>query len=106
MYIFLGVVFLILEILIFSILAITCWKKKMVISKNNIFYLIPVFLLIYFFYLTAAIYEGETIDFIFCFNLVDKSLGMFGFDIETGYINSIINDLPIYLVDVILLSIL
>ncbi len=86
MYKILGIVFLILEIeiiglyMFFTIKAYI--KKKIPITKKNLLYIIPAFVLIYLLELTARLYCGVRVDFFVCFDLVHTTLDAFGFQID------------------------
>ena len=81
MYLALGIVFLIVNIGIVAaivyIMARSGKKSGELISKKNLFFLAPSLALIYFMYLTAAVFNGEELTFLYCFILISTSLYAF-----------------------------
>ena len=72
MYLALGIFYLLLALAIAGVIVFTMARaakeREEVLSKKNLFYLAPAFLIIYFLYLTASAYNGGEIDIFFCFS--------------------------------------
>ncbi len=86
MYKTLGILFLVAEIIVICVFvfgtALMYKRHKILVSKKNLWYLIPSFLLIYLLGLTARFYGGAPVDFFVCFDLVNTTLDVFGFQID------------------------
>lgn len=69
---------LIAGIILFAIIFTTIHairnKGELIISKKNLIYLVPTFMLIYFLHLSAWLYNGEKLDFFSCFALFGSVL--------------------------------
>ena len=81
-------------------------KKKGFISKGNILYMVPTFLIIYTLYLMASIYSKTKIDFYYCFTLIGKTLETFANKLDLSLVRSIAGEKWIYAVDFILVAVL
>lgn len=86
MYLAFGIIFLICEVVMIGVIAFTTAKTAKkggeLLTKKNLFYLAPAFLLIYLLYLTAAIYAGEKLDFFYCFELIGAVFNVFKFTVN------------------------
>ena len=106
MYLALGIVFLIVNIGIVAaivyIMARSGKKSGELISKKNLFFLAPSLALIYFMYLTAAVFNGEELTFLYCFNLISTSLDAFKFKAAISLISPICKAYPLFYADMIL----
>lgn len=110
MYLFLGVIFLILLIFMAAIVVFTMIKaaknKGEPITKANLFYLAPAFLLDYFLYVIGAVYAGEKFDFFYCFSLIGDTLDVFKFGLNSSLILPLCKAEPIFYADFILACLL
>ncbi|MCH5156125.1 MAG: hypothetical protein J1F69_05905 [Clostridiales bacterium] len=83
---------------------------KELISKRNLFYMIPAFLLIYFLYVTGMNYNAvasqQTLGFFDYFHLVSTSLDVFGFKIQQALINPIASEYSLFYADFVIAQIL
>ena len=106
MYLALGIFYLLLALAIAGVIVFTMARaakeREEVLSKKNLFYLAPAFLIIYFLYLTASAYNGGEIDIFFCFSLVNDTLDTLKFKIKKDIILPICKAHPIYYVDFVL----
>jgi len=86
MYNALAILFLIAEIATIGAIAVITYlmyrKHKTVLSKKSLWYLIPSFALIYLLGLTARFYSGVKVDFFVCFDLVNTTFDVFGFQTD------------------------
>lgn len=116
MYLLLGILFLILALIIAGIVVWTIIRTiavdKELISKKNLFYMIPAFVLIYALYLTATYYNlsksgaESTLAFFDYFHLISNSLEVFAFKLQTSLIRPIVGDYPIFYADFVLATVL
>lgn len=106
MYLTLGIIFFIICLGIIAAVVITAVRSVKfggeLISKKNMLYIAPSFVLIYLMHITAASFNGETIDFFFCFNLIKTVLDAFKFDAEVGILLPICQEYGIFYVDFVL----
>ncbi len=106
MYLALGIFYLLLALAIAGVIVFTMARaakeREEVLSKKNLFYLAPAFLIIYLLYLTASAYNGGEIDIFFCFSLVNDTLDTLKFKIKKDIILPICKAHPIYYVDFVL----
>ncbi|MDE7464775.1 MAG: hypothetical protein K2M48_07070, partial [Clostridiales bacterium] len=72
------------------------------ITKKNLLYLAPTFLIIYLLHLTAAVFNHEEIDFFYCFSLIYTSLDVMKFKAAKSMLMPICNAYPLYYVDFVL----
>lgn len=109
MYLTIGIVILIVSLLIMGVIILTLVrsvKNGGDISKKNLIYFIPSFLLIYFLYLTAAAYNSEDIDFFYGFSIVNVTLDTLKFKPTKDLILPVCQAFPIFYVDFVLAIIL
>ncbi|MDE6274797.1 MAG: hypothetical protein K2L87_07115 [Clostridiales bacterium] len=106
MYLALGIVFLLAIALGGVGITVTLVRASkdgaVLLSKKNLFYLAPVFLVLYFLHLTAALYNGEEIDFFYCFSLVNSTLDVFAFKSQRALVLPLCTAQPIFYADFIL----
>ncbi len=88
-------------LLIFSFVAMYR-KNSKGITKKNLVYLAPTFIINYLLCLAAAFYNGETVDIVFCASLISKSLGMFGFKYEVDLLRPIVTANGLFCFDLVL----
>ena len=78
MYLAFGIIFLLIAAVITGFIVVTTVcsirGKGEALNKKNMLYLAPVFLLIYFLYVTATAYNGKKFDFFYCFSLINSVL--------------------------------
>ena len=106
MYLILGIIFLLVSLLMAAgIIYTICRSAKNggeLITKKNMLYLAPAFLTIYLMHLTASFYNGEDVDFFYCFSLIGIVLDVFKFDADKSLILPICRENPIFYVDFVL----
>lgn len=106
MYIALGIIYLFLALTIAGVVVLTMVRaakeREEILSKKNLFYLVPAFLIIYLLYLTASAYNGEDIDFFFCFSLISDTLDTLKFKADKNLVLPICKEYPIFYVDFVL----
>ena len=100
MYLALGIVFLIVNIGIIAaiayIMARSNKKSGELISKKNLFFIAPSLVLIYCLYLTAAVFNGEVLTPLYCFNLISTSLDAFKFKAAVSLVSPICQAYPLF----------
>ncbi len=110
MYLALGIVFLIIALLMAAGIILTFVKSSKnggeLISKKNLFYLVPTFLLLYFLHITAAAYNGENLDFFYCFSLIGNVFKVLQFEAQGSIVSPICEAYPIFYADFALAFIL
>ena len=110
MYLTIGIIILIISLLIMGVIVLTLVRSAKtggdLISKKNLVYFIPSFLLIYFLYLTAAAYNGDSIDFFYGFSIVNVTLDTLKFKPTRDLILPVCQAYPVFYVDFILAIIL
>lgn len=77
-------------------------NKNGLISKKSMLYLAPTFLIIYFLHITAAAFNGEKIDFFYCFSLVNTTLEVFKFKAVKSLLLPLCEAYPIFYADFVL----
>lgn len=106
MYLALSIIFLIAALAIAAFLTFTMARAvivdKELITQKNLIYLVPAFTLVYLLYLTAAIYNGESIDFFYCVNLASYALSAFTFELQLSLIGPLTAAYPLFCVDFVL----
>ena len=106
MYLALGIVFLIVNIGIIAaiayIMARSNKKSGELISKKNLFFIAPSLVLIYCLYLTAAVFNGEVLTPLYCFNLISTSLDAFKFKAAVSLVSPICQAYPLFYADIML----
>lgn len=102
-YLILGIVFLLFALSLAVVIALTLVfsirSGGELISKKNLLYLAPTFLLIYLLYITASAFNGEDIDFFYCFSLISSVLDVLKFKATKSLLLPICQSYPIYYVD-------
>lgn len=110
MYLAIGIIILIVSLVIFGIIILTfvhsAKKGGNLISKINLVYFVPSFLLIYFLYLAGSAYVGEDLEFFNIFSIVNVTLDTLKFKPTKDFILPICKAFPIYYVDFVLAIIL
>lgn len=106
MYLALGIIFLIFSLILAAAIIFTLARSLKEggdpISKKNILYLAPTFLLIYLLHLTASAFNGEDLDFFYCFSLIYTTLDVLKFKAVKTLLLPICEANPIYYVDFVL----
>lgn len=106
MYLALGIIFLIVSLLMSAIIVYTAVHSVKsgggLITKKNMFYLAPAFLIIYLMYITAGAYNGERFDFFYCFSLIGTVLDAFKFDVNTDLLSPLCQAYPVFYADFVL----
>lgn len=77
-------------------------KNAKGITKKNLVYLAPTFIINYLLCLAAAFYVGEKVDTVYCASLISESLGMYGFKYEVELLRPIVTDYGIYCFDLVM----
>lgn len=106
MYLALGILFLLIALgFIAIVIGTIIYSKKLkgnFISKKNLLYIAPAFLLIYFLFVAASAFNGEDIDFFYLFTLVNTTLDTIKFKAPTSLILPVCKAYPIFYVDFVL----
>lgn len=106
MYLALGIVYLLISIGMAAIITFTTVRSiknnRSFISKKNMFYLAPTFVVIYLLHITAELYNGADLDFFSCFSLVYTSLDVMRFKAARSILLPICKEYHIYYADFIL----
>lgn len=72
-------------------------KGELAISKKNMIYLAPTFLLIYFLHMSAWAYNGEGLDFFNCFALLGSALEVITkFKVDTDMVRPVCTEYPVF----------
>lgn len=103
MYLTLGIIFLLVSLAMAAVIVFTTVRSVKcggeLISKKNMLYLAPTFLIIYFMHITAAAYNGVKIDFFYCFSLVSTVLDVLKFKAQNSLVSPICQAYPIFYAD-------
>lgn len=103
MYLALGIVFLLISVLMAAIIIYTTVRSIKtggeMITKKNMLYLAPTFLIIYLLHITASVFNGEVLDFFYCFSLIYTTLDVLKFKAIRTLLLPICETYPIYYVD-------
>ena len=106
MYLALGIIYLIFSLLMAAGIIFTLVKSSKnggdLISKKNLLYVAPTFLIIYLLHITAAAYNGAEIEFFYCFGLINTVLEVLKFKVQIAIISPICKAYPIFYVDFVL----
>lgn len=108
MFLCIGSIIFILTVLIAFFIVYTMIdtirREKELISKKHLAYLIPSFFLLYVLLLTASVYNGETIDFFFCYSLFAPTVDALAFKISSALaiMRPIITEYVIFYIDFVL----
>ncbi len=106
MYLGLGIIFFIVSILFIGLLIFTTVRKIKnngeVLSEKNFFYLVPTFLIIFAMHIVAAAFNGENIEFFYCFTLINTTLDVLKFKVIKELLLPVCQAYPIYYIDFIL----
>ena len=94
MYTALSIFFLCVEIGLIAIFGYLVVKKKAVVDKNSLVYLLPVFLLVYALYLTATVYQGIELTFYTFFLLIHETLSMVSMELNDALVLPLSNANP------------
>ena len=102
MYLAAGIILLIVSLIIFCVIVFTAVRSvksrgELVISKKNLVYLAPTFMLIYFLHMSAWIYKGVELNFFNCFALLGSALEVITkFKVDTDMVLPICSAYPVY----------
>ncbi len=103
---FLGILFLILLLGMAAVIVVTTVRAKSssgeLITKKNLFFFAPTFLLLYLLYITASVFNGETIDFFYCFSLIGTTLDVVKFGAEESLLLPVCEAYPIFYADFVI----
>ncbi len=106
MYLALGIIFLIISLLLAAGIIIVMVRSIKsdgeLISKKNMLYLAPTFLIVYLLHITASVFNGEDIDFFYCFSLIYTTLDVLKFKAVKNLLMPICEAYPIFYVDFVL----
>lgn len=110
MFLAFGIVYLAIALIMTSVIGYTTYRafrvKGEYISKKNLLYLAPSFLLIYLLYVTAAFYKEEPLNVFYFITLISNTLDALKFKPQTSLILPLCRALPIYYVDFVIAYIL
>ena len=100
MYLAFGIIFLLIIAAIAGVIVFTTVRSVRgggeMLTKKNMLYLAPVFLLIYFLYVTATVYNGVKLDFFYCFTLINTALDALKFESAAELIAPLCDKYPIF----------
>ena len=106
MYLAFGIIFLLIAAVITGFIVVTTVcsirGKGEALNKKNMLYLAPVFLLIYFLYVTATAYNGKKFDFFYCFSLINSVLDALKFKSASELITPLCEKYPIFYADFVI----
>ncbi len=106
MYLAFGIIFLLIIAAIAGVIVFTTVRSVRgggeMLTKKNMLYLAPVFLLIYFLYVTATVYNGVKLDFFYCFTLINTALDALKFESAAELIAPLCDKYPIFYADFVL----
>ena len=91
-----GSIILILEVLLIGFIVIFSYRSKVIISKKNIMYFTPVFLMCFVLYLVGAYYETGVIDIFTFADSVCYGIYAFAFRVDKDLVGSAVNDSLIF----------
>ena len=100
-----GIILLMVSIAIIVAIVFTAMgsvkkNNEIVISKKNLIYLAPTFILIYCLHVAAWLYNGNGLDFFSCFTLIGSVLEVIlKFKVDTAIVLPICQAYPIFYVD-------
>lgn len=106
MYLALGIVYLLASLLMAAVIVLTTVRSIKrngdFITKTNLFYLAPTFLIIYLLHITAELYNGTKMDFFSCFSLIYTSLDVMRFKAAKAMLMPICEAYPLYYADFVI----
>lgn len=106
MYIALGILYLIIAVVMAVVIAYTTIRSFKTgdgfITKKNMLYLAPTFLILYVMHITASAYNGEDMDFFYCFTMIYTTLDVLKFRATKALLLPICKAYPIFYVDFVL----
>ena len=106
MYLALGIVYMVASLLMAAVIVLTAVRSIKrngdFITKTNLFYLAPTFLIIYLLHITAEVYNGSEMDFFSCFSLIYTSLDVMKFKAVKSMLMPICEAYPLYYADFVL----
>ncbi len=111
MYLALAIVYLIAACCIaLAIVGTTVYtaitRRDAIISKKNLFYFAPIFLLLYAMLFTAMVYNGETLDYVSCFSLIGSTLEVLvKFKLSGALVSPICSQYPVYYAALVLITV-
>ena len=82
MYTAFSVVFLCIEVGLVGVFGYLVAKKKAVVDRNSLVFLLPVFLLVYSLYLMATVYQGTPLTFYTLFKLIHEAVSIISMDLN------------------------
>lgn len=103
-----GIILLIISLVIICAIAFTTARKikvrgEIVISKKNLIYLVPTYLLIYVLHMSAWLYNGNGLDFFSGFSLLGSALEVITkFKVDTSLVLPVCEAYPVYYADFVL----
>lgn len=106
MYLALAIVFLLASLLMAAVIVITAVRSLKrngdLITKTNLLYLAPTFLIIYLLHITAEVYNGSELDFFSCFSLIYTSLDVMKFKAVKSMLMPLCTAYPLYYADFVI----
>lgn len=106
MYLALAIVFLLASVLMATVITLTAVRSiknnREIITKTNLLYLAPTFLIIYLLHITAEVYNGTELDFFACFSLIYTSFDVMKFKAAKSILMPICEAYPLYYADFVL----
>lgn len=87
-----GIIILILELLLIANFIVMSYRNKVVFSKSNFLYFIPVLLLTAAIYVIGQAYQNKTLDFFMIVDSVRYSMKVFTFEVNKTFVQAAIKD--------------
>lgn len=98
MYTVFSIILIILEVTLVVVYAVVSSKKRMVISKGNIFYFIPALVILLFVYMLGFYYVNRSLLIYDVITLIPYCLKAFGFEIKVEYITPLASENVFYMI--------
>ena len=110
MYPILGVISLIISIamaaLIIGTTVHSIRKGGEILTKKNLYYLVPAFLNLYFLYFIASVYKGVDLNFFYMFSLINTVFEVMKCKVDGSLLLPICNEYTLFYVDFVMAYIL
>ena len=84
-------------VILFTMIRTVKSRGEVVVSKKNLVYLVPTFLLVYFLHLSAWAFNGGELNFFSCFTLLSSVIDVIaGFKADSSLVLPICREYPVY----------
>ena len=81
-----GIIILIIELILIVNFFKLSYKNKVVFSKSNFLYFIPIVVIMSFLYIVGQVYATKTLDFFIVIDSIKYAFKVFAFDINKSYV--------------------